>query len=226
MCYYIAKGDDLMTKEVEIGKRIKECRLDKGMTQEELAKTLGVNKSTIQRYESGEIKAIKLVVLQSIAKTLNIDALYITLKSDIKKPYELTLPTDIIPLKKLKKIPIIGKIACGSPILAEQNFESLTYCPDNVNADFALRCNGDSMIDADIHDGDIVFIKEMPIVENGEIAAVVVGEESTLKRVYYQDDTLTLVPANSAYAPMVYSKEQLNEIRICGKVVALLRHMK
>lgn len=215
-----------MTKEVEIGKRIRECRLDRGITQEDLANALGVNKSTIQRYESGEIKVIKLVVLQGIAKILNIDPLYLTLKTDEKNPYEITLPSNLTPLKKIRKIPIIGKIACGMPILAEQNFECLTYCPDNVNADFALRCNGDSMIDADIHDGDVVFIKEAPIVENGEIAAVVIGEDATLKRVYYQDDTLTLVPANSAYAPMVYTKEQLNDIRICGKVVALLRHIK
>ena len=97
--------------------------------------------------------------------------------------------------------------------------------PEDVNADFVLKCQGDSMIDANIQDGDLVFIEESPIVENGEIAAVVIGEEATLKKVYYQNDTITLLPANSAYAPMVYHKEEINNIRICGKAVAVLRHI-
>ena len=130
-----------------------------------------------------------------------------------------------MPLKHIIKVPIIGRIACGSPILAEQNYEGQTFCPDEVNADFALRCQGDSMIDANIQDGDIVFIKETPEVENGEIAAVVVGEEATLKKVYYHGDTVTLIPANSSYEPMVFKKDEINDIRICGKAVAVLRHI-
>ena len=82
------------------------------------------------------------------------------------------------------------------------------------------------MIDANIQDGDLVFIKEMPEVENGEIAAVIIGEEATLKKVYLQNSTVTLIPANSNYDPMVYKKEELNNIKICGKAVAVLRHLQ
>lgn len=138
---------------------------------------------------------------------------------------EKALPANLLPLKKIRRIPILGRIPCGLPILAEQNFEGSVMLPEDVNADFVLKCQGDSMIDANIQDGDLVFIEESPVVENGEIAAVVIGEEATLKKVYYQNDTITLLPANSAYAPMVYHKEEINNIRICGKAVAVLRHI-
>lgn len=110
--------------------------------------------------------------------------------------------------------------------MAEQHFDGAVMLPEDVNADFALRCKGDSMIDVNIQDGDMVFIRETPIVENGEIAAVIIGEEATLKKVYFQEDTITLMPANSAYEPFVYKKEEMNEIRICGKAVAVLRHIQ
>ncbi len=135
------------------------------------------------------------------------------------------LPNNLFPLKKIRYVPLVGRIACGAPVLAEQNFDGNVMLPESVNADFALRCQGDSMIDANIQDGDIVFIKEAPIVENGEIAAVVIGEEATLKKVYVQGCTVTLLPANSSYEPMIFKKDEINDIRICGKAVAVLRHI-
>ena len=142
------------------------------------------------------------------------------------EPSEKPLPKNLIPLKKIRFVPILGQIACGKPILAEQNYEGTVMVPEHVNATFALRCKGDSMIDANIQNGDIVFIQETPEVENGEIAAVVIGDEATLKKVYYQDDTVTLLPANSAYEPFVFKKEEINDIRICGKAVAVLRYIQ
>lgn len=126
---------------------------------------------------------------------------------------------NILPLPEMKKVPLVGTIPCGEPILAIENIECDVDMPENIKADFALRCKGDSMIDAHIYDGDIVYINQQPIVENGEIAAVLVGEEATLKRFYRNDDTVTLMPCNPRYTPFVYTGEQLNNIRILGKAV-------
>lgn len=126
---------------------------------------------------------------------------------------------NILPLPGMKKVPLVGTIPCGEPILAVENIECDVDMPENIKADFALRCKGDSMIDAHIYDGDIVYINQQPIVENGEIAAVLVGEEATLKRFYRNDDTVTLMPCNPRYTPFVYTGEQLNNIRILGKAV-------
>ena len=98
--------------------------------------------------------------------------------------------------------------------------------PDALNADFCLRCKGDSMIEARIHDGDIVFIRQQPEVDNGEIAAILIGDETTLKRVYRSGDTLTLMAANPTYPPMVYTGEQLTSVRILGKAVNFLSAVK
>lgn len=104
-------------------------------------------------------------------------------------------------------------------ILAQENIECEIDIPEDIKADFALRCSGNSMVDARILDGDIVYIHQQPTVNNGEIAAVLIGEEATLKKVYISDNTVTLVACNTAYQPLVYTNEQLNEIRILGKAV-------
>ena len=118
------------------------------------------------------------------------------------------------------KIPLLGTIACGEPILAVENIEKHIEVPEDIKADFALRCKGDSMSDARINDGDIVYIRQQPIVDNGEIAAVLIGDEATLKRFYKQGDTVTLMPCNPKYPPFTFQGEQLNEIRILGRAVA------
>ena len=116
-------------------------------------------------------------------------------------------------------MPLIGAIACGEPITAEQNIEKLVDVPEYIRCDFSLTCHGDSMVDAGIHDKDVVYIRIQPEVENGEIAAVRIDGEATLKRVYYNPGMLTLMPANPAYAPMVYTGSQLEEVHIEGKAV-------
>ena len=129
------------------------------------------------------------------------------------------IPPGFEPMPKMKKIPLIGSIACGDPITAEQNIEKMVDVPENIRCDFSLTCHGDSMVDAGIHDKDVVYIRIQPQVENGEIAAVRIDGEATLKRVYYNPGTLTLMPANPAYAPMVYTGSQLEEVHIEGKAV-------
>lgn len=133
---------------------------------------------------------------------------------------------DILPLPKTKRIPLLGTIACGEPILAEENLEGYVEAADEVEANFALRCRGDSMINARILDGDLVYIREQPDVENGEIAAVLIGDEATLKRVYKYPGQVVLQPENPQYPPLVYSGEQLQDFRILGKAVAFLSRVK
>lgn len=207
----------------EFYEQLKKAMQIRNISQGELCKRTGIPKSAMSQYMSGKFKP-KQTRTFLIAEALRVNESW--LMGFEQEPMEKKpLPKNLIPLKKIRFVPILGQIACGEPILAEQNVESTIMLPEDVKADFALRCKGDSMIDANIQDGDIVFMKIMPEVENGEIAAVVVGDEATLKKVYHQNNTLTLMPANSSYEPLVYSKEELNDIRICGKAVAILRHI-
>lgn len=192
----------------------------------DLSRMLNINEGTLSQYKKGLYEP-KQRRTEAIAKALNVSVAWLVGGDVPFGKYEMSpLPSNLIPLKKIKRVPILGKIACGEPILAEQNYDGSVMLPEDVNADFVLKCQGDSMIDANIQDGDIVFIKSSPTVENGEIAAVVIGDEATLKKVYYQGNTLTLLPANSAYDPFVFTKEQINDIHICGKAVAVLRHIQ
>lgn len=116
---------------------------------------------------------------------------------------------------------MLGEIACGEPVFADEDKEHYVMADMDIHADFCLTAKGDSMVNARIYEGDIVFIKEMPIVENGDIAAVIINDEATLKRVYYypDDSMLQLVAENPKYKPLVYQGEELNHIRILGKAV-------
>ena len=203
--------------------RIKQLREELGKSKAQVARELQIPYTTFVNYEN-EAREPNSEVLIMIANYFHVSVDYLIGRTENRHGNSLPV-SNLVPLKHIIKVPIIGRIACGSPILAEQNYEGQTFCPDEVNADFALRCQGDSMIDANIQDGDIVFIKEAPIVENGEIAAVVIGEEATLKKVYVQGCTVTLLPANSSYEPMIFKKNEINDIRICGKAVAVLRHI-
>lgn len=133
-----------------------------------------------------------------------------------------TFPTNIIPLPTMKKAPLIGSIACGAPILAEEHIEDYVDMPTNVHADFALICKGDSMINARIFDGDVVYIRQQSTVENGEIAAVLIDNEATLKRVKLLPDRIILEPENPLYDPLVYRNEEMNAVQIIGKAVAFV----
>lgn len=145
---------------------------------------------------------------------------------------EITLSTapasNLIPISDLhmKKVPLIGTIACGSPILAEENITDYIDAPGHIRADFALMCRGDSMIGADIRSGDIVFIRQQPEVSNGQIAAVLVEDEATLKRFYHSGTTVTLLAENPEIAPLVYAGEELEHLHVIGLAVATLHQME
>lgn len=126
----------------------------------------------------------------------------------------------IIPMPEMRKIPLIGSIACGAPVLAEEHIEDYLNIPRQIHADFALTCKGDSMINARIFDGDVVYIRQQDTVENGQIAAVLIDGEATLKRVRLHPDRIILEPENPLYDPLVYRGEEMNTVRILGKAVA------
>lgn len=207
--------------------RLKSLRREAGWSQQRLADELKLSKSSVNMYERGE-REPGFETMETIADLFNVDMNYLYGRTDIKiadpvAPKHSTSPTPIppgfMPMPKMKKIPLIGSIACGEPITAEQNIEKMVDVPESIRCDFSLTCHGDSMVDAGIHDKDVVYIRIQPEVENGEIAAVRIDGEATLKRVYYNPGTLTLMPANPAYAPMIYTGSKLEEVHIEGKAV-------
>ena len=127
---------------------------------------------------------------------------------------------NIIPMPEMRKIPLLGRIACGAPILAEEHIEEYIDIPKHIHADFALTCQGDSMINARIFDGDIVYIRQQDTVESGEIAAVLIDTDATLKRIRIFDDHISLEPENPQYRPIVLWGEDMNTVRILGKAIA------
>ena len=204
---------------------LKKLRKEKKITQEELSKIIGVERSSIGKYESsGVIPSVD--VLNKIADYFNVSVDYLLGRSNAPaNPIDPFSFSNIQPVKK-HRIPLLGEIACGEPIFADEDFEG--FIESDIEADFALRCNGDSMTGARIMDGDIVLIKKQDMVENGEIAAVIIENEATLKRVYYypKDGKLILNPENPAYAPLVYVDEELNQIRILGRAVAFYSRVR
>lgn len=199
--------------------RIKSRRTELGLTVEELAHKMGYkDKSSISKIENGKAD-IPQSKIAAFADALQTTTAYLMGWEEQPEPKKPTIPPGFEPMPKMKKIPLIGSIACGEPITAEQNIEKMVDVPENIRCDFSLTCHGDSMVDAGIHDKDVVYIRIQPEVENGEIAAVRIDGEATLKRVYYNPGTLTLMPANPAYAPMIYTGPQLEEVHIEGKAV-------
>lgn len=199
------------------GQRIKELRLQKEMKQIELAKAVKCSKQTIYKYENDIVTNIPYDKIIDIARVLETSEAYLMGWVDSSQIYK-----NIIPIKK-KSVPMLGDIACGEPTFADHQYNTYVEADDNINADFCLRCKGDSMIGDGINDGDIIFIRKQDTVENGEIACVVIDDEATLKHVYMSDSNITLIASNTNYAPMVYGEHDAGTIKILGKAVALSR---
>lgn len=210
---------------MDFGSRLRLLRKEAALTQSELAKVLDVAESAVSMWELGKRRP-DYEMLEAIADYFNVDMNYLLGQSDVRNQFRLDFGFDnILFVPNSSSIPILGTIACGDPILAEENIEGEVDLPEYIHADFALRCKGDSMINARIHDGDIVYIRQQPTVNNGEIAAVLIDDEATLKRVYIGMnsegvvDTLILQPANPRYQPMFFKGEELEAVRILGKAV-------
>ncbi len=202
-----------------IGERIKERRKELNMSQEELAHKVGyAGKSVVSKLENGDCNVNQTMIVK-YAEALNVSPTFLLLGEE--SPNNIPQYDNIFPIE-LKKFRLLGEIACGEPIFADEDRESYIMAGADIKADFCLTCKGDSMIGARIYDGDIVFIREQPTVENGEIAAVIIGEDVTLKRVSYfpEKNMLILKAENSKYNDLIYTNEELSEIRILGKAVA------
>lgn len=203
---------------MNIGQRIKAKRLAAKLTLEEVGKFVGISKQTIQRYESGVISNIPSDKIELISKCLNTTPAYLM---GWEEEDELSGIDGINPISK-KRLPLLGNIACGEPIYASEDRESYVEVGSDIQADFCLRAKGDSMIGARIMDGDIVFIRKQDMVSNGEIAAVLIEDEATLKRVQYnrESNELLLFAENPKYKTLRYFGDELNQIRILGKAIA------
>jgi len=200
-----------------VGQIIRKRRKEYKITLEELGNAIGVSKQTVQRYESGVISNIPGEKVELMAKAL------CTTPAALMgwEPMHTVDAVEEPPAEPPFKIPVLGKIACGQPIFADESADTVLWdCLPQ--ADFCLIAKGDSMIGARIYDGDAVFIRAQDSVDNGEIAAVMIGDEATLKRVYYYptEQKLVLSPENKNYAPLVYVGSELDQVRILGLAVA------
>lgn len=210
---------------MNVGSRIKQRRKELGYSADFLAERIGVSRSTIFRYENGDIDKLPVDVLTPLATVLQTTPAYLMGWEEEVAASNIPTAKSIMPIGKGSRIPLYGRIACGAPILAVEDLEETAWLPEGIKADFALTCCGDSMINARIFDGDIVFIRAANSVNNGEIAAVIVrDEEVTLKRLYYHPDEGRLVLR--AENPMVrlqeYVGDELNHIRVLGKAIAFM----
>ena len=204
--------------------RLRTAMIQAGMRAVELHEHTGISKASISEYLSGNYEP-KQRNIYKMATALGVLPSYLmgieeqsTEFPDIPKlpniePYNPTM------------VPIVGTIAAGTPILAEENIEG--YAPlQGKKADFALTVKGDSMIGDNIHPGDIVFIRQQPTVEIGEIAAVLIDGDATLKHFYYGGDSVTLVSSNPTYKPMVFHQGDCDEFRVLGKAIAYLHNLE
>lgn len=200
--------------------RLVKLRKERKLTQAELAKALNVTQSAIGNWELGK-REPDYTTLAQIADFYHVTIDYLLGRSD-----DSEVLSGFYPVKK-KKFPVLGKVACGEPIFADEDRETWITASGDIDADFCLVAQGDSMTGAHIEDGDIVFIKQMDVVENGYIAVVLIGDEATIKYIDYRPETSTLIltPANPAFRTQVYQGPELETIRVIGMAVTLQKSL-
>ncbi len=210
--------------------RLKSLRREAGWSQQRLADELKLSKSSVNMYERGE-REPGFETMETIADLFNVDMNYLYGRTDIKIADPVTpkhstspapIPPGFEPMPEMDWVPLVGRIACGTPITAEENVERIVCVPSKWHSTFTLTCKGDSM-EPRIHDGDLVAIRSQPEVENGEIAAVRIDGEATLKHVYLHDSFIELRPENPAFNSIILSREDMNNVVIEGKAVGLCR---
>lgn len=207
---------------------IRRERKKKDLTQEELAKMLGLQASAVAKYESGRVSNIKRSTIEKMAKIFDCSPAYLLgLAPDAAHMEVSAIPSSLQDYPGIRpitthRVPLLGSIACGEPIFANEEHESYIEAGTDIRADFALKASGDSMTGARILDGDVVFIRRQNMVDNGDIAAVAIGDEVTLKRVYYYPDEgrLMLISENPKYSPFLFVGPELDGIYILGRAIA------
>jgi SOS-response transcriptional repressors (RecA-mediated autopeptidases) len=205
-----------------IGDRIKQRRIKIGMTVDELAAKLNKNRATIYRYESNDIENFPTTILEPLANALEISPAYLMGWNDEDNVFSIE---NILPIET-RKFPLLGEISCGIPQLAEEHFDGYIEVGANIQADFCLKAKGDSMINARINDGDIIFVKKQSDVNNGEIAVVYMDGETTLKRVFKYPDLIILRSENPKYKEKEIYKKDFDTLCILGKAVAFQSDVK
>lgn len=205
--------------------RIQELRKRFRYSQQKLANYLNVHQTAISQWETGRTSP-DISVATTMAQLFNVSLEYLLgISNDCSSEPSAPAASNVLPLPQTYKVPLLGDIACGTPILAEENVERTVSAPAGISADFCLRCKGDSMIGARINDGDLVYIKQQDDVDDGQIAAVLVDDEATLKRVYRQGRSVILQAENPAYPPMIFTEADAKSIRIIGRAVAFLSRL-
>ena len=202
------------------GERIKTLRQSLSMTQKELGDAIGVKTAAINKYETGTVVNLKRSTIQNLAKALHTSPTYLLGYTEDTRP----LPANAVALKDIprKRIPVLGVIAAGAPIMADREYDEAVYVDADSRADFAIRVEGDSMIPL-YQPGDLVYFREQDCVDNGQIAAVLVdgSTAAALKRFYYKDGVVTLASENPRYAPMVFPNP--SDVRVLGVPVGFQR---
>ncbi len=209
-----------------LGNYLSDRRKELGLTQKEIADMVGVSEGTVSRWESGSIANMRRDRINLYAKALKVRPTFIMTgeTEDDMDTDEGQIPHGFSPLPETDRVPRIGRIACGTPITAEENIEDYDSIPSSWRANFTLICVGDSMLPS-VQDGDLVAIRKQPTVENGEIAAVLIDDEATLKRVYQYPGKLILQPENPSFEPIVLVGDEINRASIEGKAVGFCRRL-
>ena len=208
---------------MSISDNIKSLRTQHGMTQLEFGRIAGVSDKAVSSWESG-LSIPRMGAIEKISSYFHVPKSVLIDGTNTGSP----VPPGFLPLPGTERLPLVGRIACGTPILAEENIDDYVDVPKAARATFVLLCQGDSMSPR-IQDGDYVYVRKQPAVENGELAAVRIGTEATLKRVYFSPespDRLILQAENPAYAPMIYTGQELEDVSIEGKIVGIYRGME
>lgn len=211
---------------MSLSKVLKKRRKELGYTLLEIADMMNVTEATVQRWESGNIKSLRQERISKLAEILKTSPSVLMGWDEVESKTTL-IPDGFMPVPKTVKKPRLGTISCGVPIDNPENFDGYDDVPEHINCDFTLTCHGDSMINARIYDGDLVYIRQQSMVENGQIAAVLVdGTEKLLKRVYITEDSIALQAENPSYPPMIYTKEDMNRVTIIGRAVGFTSLIK
>ena len=212
----------------KFNEQLKMLRREAGISQQEFANRIGISKSSVNMYERGE-REPGLETLETIADYFHVDMDFLLGKSEHRNKFawlndlddskeSFTLPQNIMPIPKMKKVPLIGTIACGTPILAVEDATEFINAPETMDIDFALECKGDSMINAGIHENDIIVVKQQNTAENGEIVIALIDDSATVKRLFRKDNKIILHPENDNMSDMIF-----DNVIILGVVKGLFR---
>ena len=213
---------------VKIGKRIESARTELNLTQEDLAKELGLNKSTIQRYETGQIKKIKLPVIHAMAKILNVNPSWLSDQSDNREAVKpVNSNAEFLSKNEIRIIPVFETVSAGFGAYASN--EIVDYMPLYIESDYeaeetlCIKVKGDSMYPK-IENGDIVQVHKQDSVDNGQIAVVLIdGDEGLVKKVFVYKDYIELISINPEYPPKRFEKEEMNRVEIVGLVRKIIK---